>query len=57
VVGCPERGELRERERADMVIEEARLTLNESVWVPPRPRVFWYAVGAEIRIVEVLKKK
>jgi len=45
------------RERADMVIEEARLTLNESVWVPPRPRVFWYAVGAEIRIVEVLKKK
>jgi hypothetical protein len=40
-----------------MVIEEARLTLNESVWVPPRPRVFWYAVGAEIRIVEVLKKK
>ncbi|KAF8540644.1 putative methyltransferase-domain-containing protein [Trichophaea hybrida] len=37
--------------------DEIGLGLSESVWVPPRPRVFWYSIGTEIRIVEVSVKK
>lgn len=33
------------------------MRLEESVWMPPMPRLFWYAVGTEIRIVHVFRKE
>ena len=56
MVSFPEFGDLC-RTRLMEPIAKAGMRLEESVWTPPIPRLFWYAVETEIRIVHVFSKE